>query len=892
MPHEVSTVFKSRSVRSRLILLLLIALVPSMGVQAVLHFGMFADRQTHELRVNTELARAASATLEEYIEDILNQEALIARALAQSDQWSAQQFDLLLDAGARARPSEYAFMLVKPEGDVLASSHPERPGIDLSQSAAFQAVVAGEEWAVSDLSPGLPGGKPMFAILRRVQGNTGTLKGILAVIVNPAGLGNVLQLERAGQGSATIIDRQGRIVYRYPETPTAWEQLNTAGAADLVASAMAGQGASGPFVRPVDGQKRIAGYVPIRSIGWVAGASVPESEAMASVSDTLLRGSSMVLIVAIASLIAALAVGHSLTAPLSRIKRHAQALARGERGQLAKIGGPRELDELAVAINRMADEVRFREEQLRESEERYRSLAEAARDLIFVVDRSGVIEYINSFGARHFGLLVEEIIGKRQDELFPQELAERHVHNLQAVVQTGQSLYEELQTPFPGCDTWLGTWLAPLTGEKGDVRAVLGISRDITERKKAEQAMLTQFKQFSAIFDSINAVVYASDLESYELLHLNRYGVELFGDQNLGRPCYEVLQSGQTQRCPFCTNDRLVRNGVPEPPHAWEFQNTVTGRWFLCIDRAITWDDGRLVRMEVAVDITERKQVEDSFRKLAESSPIGIYIIQHGKFKYVNVRFQQYTGYSEEELLAMTALRLVIPEDRDMVRDRAIQMLKGERHTPYEYRITDKAGNSKWILETMASITYAGERAAVGSFMDITERRNLEEQLAHLAAHDPLTGLLNRRALEDAMNRAGARARRAAPGALLFLDLDNFKEVNDTLGHAAGDEVLVMVARLLQEQLRTEDILVRLGGDEFAVLLDGTEGGAITVVAERMLRAIDEFLFCIGQSTFHLSLSIGAVAIEGQKSSTALLSQADAAMYRAKEQGGNRIVLY
>ena len=124
------------------------------------------------------------------------------------------------------------------------------------------------------------------------------------------------------------------------------------------------------------------------------------------------------------------------------------------------------------------------------------------------------------------------------------------------------------------------------------------------------RAMLEDFTSLVSIVDSINAVVYVADLETYELLFVNPYAASLFGRDAVGKPCFKVLQAGQGGRCAFCTNDRLVVNGQPAPPVAWEFQNTVTGRWFHCVDKAIRWWDGRLVRMEIAFDITDQKEAQ------------------------------------------------------------------------------------------------------------------------------------------------------------------------------------------------------------------------------------------------------------------------------------------
>ena len=125
-----------------------------------------------------------------------------------------------------------------------------------------------------------------------------------------------------------------------------------------------------------------------------------------------------------------------------------------------------------------------------------------------------------------------------------------------------------------------------------------------------DEALQEQFTQLTTIFDEVNALIYVADLNTYELLYLNKYGEALFGQVWRGKNCYSLLQSGQTGPCSFCTNDRLMIHDQLQLPLSWEFQNTVTGRWYQCIDRAFRWTDGRLVRMEIAFDISERKQME------------------------------------------------------------------------------------------------------------------------------------------------------------------------------------------------------------------------------------------------------------------------------------------
>lgn len=123
------------------------------------------------------------------------------------------------------------------------------------------------------------------------------------------------------------------------------------------------------------------------------------------------------------------------------------------------------------------------------------------------------------------------------------------------------------------------------------------------------KTLKSQFDEIRTIFDSLNAVVYVVDSKTHEIIYLNRQGELLFGDWH-GKFCYDILQSGQSGPCTFCNNDRLVIGGALQPPCIWEFQNTTTNRWYQCIDKAIHWTDGRLVRLEVAIDITDTKEME------------------------------------------------------------------------------------------------------------------------------------------------------------------------------------------------------------------------------------------------------------------------------------------
>lgn len=181
---------------------------------------------------------------------------------------------------------------------------------------------------------------------------------------------------------------------------------------------------------------------------------------------------------------------------------------------------------------------------------------------------------------------------------------------------------------------------------------------------------------------------------------------------------------------------------------------------------------------------------------------------------------------------------------------------------------------------------------AEAAVKDITERRRLEDDLEFLAEHDPLTKLYNRRRLPQAVGEALAKARSGRPGALLYIDLDNFKIVNDTLGHEAGDKLLLTVADILRSRVRAEDILVRFGGDEFVIVLPDCPVSDALNIGQSLLESIEELGFSEGDRNFRVGASIGVTPIDGSKESPDVLGVADAACYAAKAAGRNRVELY
>lgn len=299
------------------------------------------------------------------------------------------------------------------------------------------------------------------------------------------------------------------------------------------------------------------------------------------------------------------------------------------------------------------------------------------------------------------------------------------------------------------------------------------------------------------------------------------------------------------------------------------------------------------VAVERAKGVSALRRSEAEYRSLFEHALEALYrSTPDGRLVAVNKAFVRLLGYdSEEDLLRLGPQALFVnPEDRrSWVRD---VLSSGEvRNT--ETLLRRKDGGQIAVLESTRAVrSVEGELLYFqGALVDVTERKESEKRLLYLATHDTLTGLFNRHHFAEELDRELSRSRRYdLHGAVLWIDVDGFKGVNDTLGHLAGDELLVSIAGLLKDRMRSTDTLGRLGGDEFAVLLPYAGRDEATAVAHAILSRMSSMVEAQLPSSVPASLSIGiALYDKGRPDSDTLLRRADLAMYEAKEGGGDRV---
>jgi diguanylate cyclase (GGDEF)-like protein/PAS domain S-box-containing protein len=296
------------------------------------------------------------------------------------------------------------------------------------------------------------------------------------------------------------------------------------------------------------------------------------------------------------------------------------------------------------------------------------------------------------------------------------------------------------------------------------------------------------------------------------------------------------------------------------------------------------------------------RALENRYGPLPEGVPSVAYIFEpgiEGRCLYISPSVEDVLGYPRRQWLEERGLwdRILHPDDEDRVVSNEAECARSGEKLMQEYRLRSADGRDVWIRDEMTVVfdRQTGEDPLFyGVFLDVSDRKRMEMELERLALYDPLTGLPNRALFADRLRQVLARRGRGSATAVYFLDLDRFKRINDSLGHAAGDDVLREVAERLSAVVRPEDTVARFGGDEFTIVCESV-GGVLEAVsiADRLQRPLRKPLRA-GGAELRLSASIGVALVEAGDNGDGqhLIEDADAAMYRAKERGGARTELF
>jgi diguanylate cyclase (GGDEF)-like protein/PAS domain S-box-containing protein len=529
---------------------------------------------------------------------------------------------------------------------------------------------------------------------------------------------------------------------------------------------------------------------------------------------------------------------------------------------------------------------------------------QAIPDLLFELDQNGV--YIDAWARNPELLLVqkETFIGHTVSEILPAEAASTVMSALREAGENGYSHGQIIQLDLPNGKFWFE--LSTSVKEKTNVSAkrYMMLSRDITDRVEAMLALQNSEAWFRSVFENVNTGVASTD-SSGRVTNFNETFRAMLGydAEELSRMNFADFTHPEDLELEVVIFDEILA-GKRNSYHMTKRYLTGDGRiiWVDLSAAVIRNADGKVENFVAVVqDITDRKQAEEELRISAtafESQESLMITDSNGVIMRVNKAFTESTGYTAEEVVGQTPRLLKSGRhNADFYREMWETLLRTGK---WQGEIWDRRKNGevypKWLAITAVKDSDGNITHFVGSHIDITERKAAEEEIQYLAFYDSLTRLPNRRLLLDRLNQAlVSSARSGRAGALLFIDLDNFKNLNDTLGHDIGDMLLQQVTQRLESCIRVGDTVARLGGDEFVVMLlnmstDALEAAAQTeTIGEKILATLGQ-PYQLAAHVYHCTASVGVTLLDNNQQSTdELMKQADIAMYQAKKAGRNAL---
>ncbi len=489
--------------------------------------------------------------------------------------------------------------------------------------------------------------------------------------------------------------------------------------------------------------------------------------------------------------------------------------------------------------------------------------------------------------------------------LFAPEARERMAAALTACLDNGTAFDEEVQmVTASGQRLWVRALGEAVRDSAGAVVQLAGVIRDLTAQKRAEQETRSLTMRLATTLASIHDAFVTVDRAGC-LSYINGEAAALLGQPGtavLGQPIWDALDSDGSAQL----RHNLMASLNSASNQEFEAFFTAPGKWLEL--RIYPFEDGLALYLH---DVSERRRSQEQLLLLQTSiSRLNdlVLITEAGPLEspgprivFVNDAFERHTGYSRSEVLGKTP-RLLQGErtqraELDRIR-KALQQAQPVRAELINYK---KNGHQFWLELDIVPVDYfsRGLTHWVAVARDITTRKAAEEEIEHLAFYDPLTQLPNRQLLMDSLRHALVPTDNPdRTGALMFIDLDNFKVLNDTRGHATGDLLLQQVAAKLNSCVRLRDTVARLGGDEFVVLLQdlGDDRAAASerarVVAQKILATLCEPCDLAGNE-YDGTCSIGITLVtQHQQSVGDLLKQADLAMYQAKAAGRNTICFF
>ena len=538
------------------------------------------------------------------------------------------------------------------------------------------------------------------------------------------------------------------------------------------------------------------------------------------------------------------------------------------------------------------------EAALREAESRWRSITEHAKDHIIMIDREGTVISINHLD----GVLdKEQIIGHNGYDFLPTEVREKARAAIEQVFTTGKANRFEIRlVDHQGVVSYFDNLVSPIRQEDRIERVIIS-ARDITELAKAEQEIKASEHELSTILHNMQDTFYRTDSDGM-LTRISDSVIRLLSftpEELLGKPL-AALYHDPLGRDHFLSALHKAGGEL----HSYEAQlRSKQGEpvWVSTNAHFYFDEDGKILGVEGTTrNISEQKRTEAEMQILSgalqQTADLVMVTDRDGIISYVNPAFTDITGFTAEEVIGGKPNLLKSDRQPNEFYKSLWQTILSGKPFSDVFINRRKSGELYYEEKTITPIrdTNSNITHFVATGKDISERMRTQERLRFMAHHDALTELPNRTLFLERLKQAMARARwHNRLISVMFMDLDRFKNINDTLGHNIGDKLLVKLTTRLANSMRAGDTIARFGGDEFAILLDDIASEQdISMLAKKILNALEP-AFMIDGHEFFITASIGVSLFpnDGEDSET-LLRNADVAMYRAKDLGRNNYQFY
>ncbi|MCF7964860.1 MAG: EAL domain-containing protein [Methylobacter tundripaludum] len=544
-------------------------------------------------------------------------------------------------------------------------------------------------------------------------------------------------------------------------------------------------------------------------------------------------------------------------------------------------------------------------------EQELRSLVDSSPDNIIRYGLDCRAVYVNRMMEQTVDVKSESLIGKTpMESRFDGCIGvENYQAKLERVIATGEPGHVEVMVLSPDGDQRIHhVRFVAERGSDGEIIGAFAFGRDISEQKQADEAVRRSETKFHTLYDMTGDAIMLLDEKG--LFDCNKSALTVFGCATPGE-FYSKYPADLSPPEQACGTDsvmlaaRRIVTAIEKGTHQfeWMHKRADTGESFPADVLLSAMElDGKTVLQAVVRDISGRKQAEADLRiaAIALESLEAIAITDANQvILKVNQAFTRITGYTAEEAVGQTPGRL-LKSGRQDARFYRSMWESLSRNKCWQGEILNRRKNGEvypqWLSIIAATIEGKQVTHYVATFSDISQKKQAEETIHNLAFYDPLTNLPNRRLMQDRLQQAlASSARSHNHGAILFIDLDNFKELNDTKGHHIGDLLLVEIAARMLACLRENDTVSRLGGDEFLVILCElsavAEEAAVQAeaVAEKIRAAINQ-PFDLQGHEYHSSSSIGiSLFLNHELTVDELLKRSDTAMYQAKRSGRNAI---